>query len=220
MRSTIGMLVALVFGLLLTLPAGAVDAPKADGDHKEAKAAGHDADHGHKKEPIEKRFGLTRWDLGIYTLVIFLTLVFILGKFAWGPAMKGLDAREAGLRKQHDDAEAAKVEANKALAEIQARLAKANDEIRAMLEEARRDAQSVKDTMKAEAATEIQAERERVRREIGTARDAALQEIYQQAVQLAALLSTKAVKRELTPADHARLIDEALADLKQNVSKA
>lgn len=218
MRISIGMLAALVLGLFLTLPVGAADAPKGEGDHKEAKTGDHK--HDHKPEPFEKRVGLVRYDLGIYTLVIFLVLVFILGKFAWGPAMKGLDAREAGIKKVHDDAEAAKVEANKALAEIQARLAKANDEIRAMLEEARRDAQSVKDKMKVDAAAEIQAERDRVRREIDTARDAALQEIYQQTVQLAAILSTKAVKRELTPADHARLIDEALADLKQNVSKA
>ena len=48
--------------------------------------------------------------------------------------------------------------------------------------------------------------------------DQALQEIYQQAVQLAALVSTKAVKRELTPADHERLLNDALADLKTNLN--
>ena len=75
----------------------------------------------------------------------------------------------------------------------------------------------VKDQMKAEAATEIQAERERIRREIGTARDQALKEIYEQSVQLAALVSTKAIQRELTPADHARLLDDALRDLRTNL---
>ena len=44
-----------------------------------------------------------------------------------------------------------------------------------MLDEARRDAQVVKDQMKADAATEIQAERDRIRREIDMARDQALQ---------------------------------------------
>jgi len=105
------------------------------------------------------------------------------------------------------------------LAEIQDRLAKANDEVRAMLEEARRDAQAVKEQLKAEAAADAQAERERGRKEIEMAKDQALQEIYQQAVQLASLVSTKAIKRELTPSDHARLVDEALADLKQTLSK-
>jgi F-type H+-transporting ATPase subunit b len=99
-------------------------------------------------------------------------------------------------------------------------LAKANDEVRAMLDEARRDAQATKDRMKVEAVADIQAEKERARREIETAKDGALQEIYKQAVELASLVSSKAVKRELTPADHARLIDEALAEMKQNLSKA
>ena len=56
-----------------------------------------------------------------------------------------------------------------------------------------------------------------MRREIEMARDQALQQIYQQAVQLASLISTKAVKRELAPADHQRLLDEALTDLRTNL---
>ena len=108
-------------------------------------------------------------------------------------------------------------EAKKALAEVQARLAKTHEEIRGMLDEARRDAQVVKDQLRAEASADAQAERERMRREIETARDQALQDIYQQSVMLAALVSTKAIKRELTPSDHSRLLDEALADLKTNM---
>jgi len=182
-------------------------------------AATHDAkdDHGSGKVDVAKSFGLKRYDLGIFTLIVFALLFLLLGKFAWGPMMSGLDKREAALKKQHDDAEEARAEANKALAEVKARLAKTNDEIRAMLDEARRDAQVVKDQMRAEAAADSQAERERVRREIETARDQALQDIYQQSVMLAALVSTKAIKRELTPGDHARLLDDALVDLKTNL---
>lgn len=172
---------------------------------------------GKTKVDVADKFGLKRYDLGIYTLVVFLLLLVILGKFAWGPMMKGLDAREAGLRKQHDDAEASRAAAAQALAEVKSRLAKAHDEVRAMLDEARRDAQALKDQMKADAAADLQAERDRGRRDIETARDQALQDIYQQAVQLAAMMSTKAVKRELTAGDHARLLDEALVDLRQNL---
>lgn len=171
---------------------------------------------GGKIDPVEK-FGLKRYDLGIYTCIVFFILLGVLGKFAWGPMMKGLDKREETLRKSHEDAEASRAEAQKALGEVQARLAKTNEEVRALLDEARRDAQVVREQGKAEAAAEIQAERDRVRREIETAKDAALKEIYEQSIQLAALVSTKAIKRELTAADHQRLLDEALTDLRTNL---
>jgi F-type H+-transporting ATPase subunit b len=170
------------------------------------------------KIDIADKFGLKRYDLAIWTFVVFGLLIVVLGKYAWGPIMAGLDKREANLRKAHDDADAARSEAQKALDDVKARLAKTSEEVRAMLDEARREAQAVKDRFKADAASEIQAERDRIRREIDMARDQALQEIYQQAVQLAALVSTKAVKRQMTPADHQGLLDEALADLRTNLA--
>jgi F-type H+-transporting ATPase subunit b len=215
---TLMLVAAAVVAVVLTAgPAAA--APETGGHGPTTATPDNKHAHGEKggKVDVADKFGLKRYDLGIYTLIVFLLLLAILGKFAWGPMMRGLDAREAALRKTHEDAEAARAESQKALADVQARLATAADEVRAMLEEARRDAQVVKDQMKADAAADIQAERERIRREIDMARDQALQEIYQQSVQLAALVSTKAVKRELTPADHTRLLDEALADLRTNL---
>jgi F-type H+-transporting ATPase subunit b len=217
MRKLLPIAAALIAAVLTAAPAFA---EKEEAGHATTATSGHDAkaEHGGaSKVDIAKSFGLKRYDLGIYTLIVFLLLLVILGKFAWGPMMSGLEKREASLRKVHDDAEAARTESQKALTEVQARLAKANDEIRAMLDEARRDAQVVKDQMKADAAAEATADRDRMRREIEMARDQALQEIYQQAVQLASLVSTKAIQRELTPADHERLLDGALADLRTNL---
>lgn len=209
------LLVSLVVLLGVGAPDGRADAvTKTESTTKTEHADAHG-----KKPGIEQQFGLTRWDLGIFTLVVFVLLLAILGKYAWGPMLSGLDAREAGLHKVHADAETARGEAQKALDEIKARLSKAHEEVRAMLDEARRDGQAVKDQLKADAAADIQSERARGLKEIEMARDQALQDIYKQSVQLASLLSTKAIKRELTPGDHSRLVDEALADLKQTLSK-
>jgi F-type H+-transporting ATPase subunit b len=206
MRSLLCLVVALV---ALTVCVSPVLAEAEQKEEQGTKEAG--------KIDVADKFGLKRYDLGIWTFVVFILLLVVLGKYAWGPVIAGLDKREATLRKAHEDADASRQEAQRVLSEVQTRLAKAHEEIRAMLDEARRDAQVVKDQMKADAAGEIQAERDRIRREIDMARDAALEQIYKQAVQLAALVSTKAVKRELTPADHTRLLDEALADLRTNL---
>lgn len=217
MRKLICLGVAVLAVALAARPALAA---KAEDHPAGATSATHDAKAdaaGGSKVNVVESFGLNRYDLGIYTLIVFGLLFWLLGKFAWGPMMKGLDQREATLRQAHTDANVARDEARKALDEVKARLAKTNDEIRAMLDEARRDAQVVKDQMKADAAAEATAERDRMRREIETAKDQAMKDIYEQSVMLAALVSTKAIKREMTPADHARLLDEALVDLKTNL---
>jgi F-type H+-transporting ATPase subunit b len=69
--------------------------------------------------------------------------------------------------------------------------------------------------MQAKAATIIQADRERLRREMDIAKDQALKELWEQAAQLATLISAKAISRNLTVDDHRRLIDEALTEMRE-----
>ena len=137
----------------------------------------------------------------------------LLGKFAWGPIMKGLQKREGTIAGHHADAEKARAEAEKLLLEIKAQRAKTNEEVVALIAEARRDADAFRETEKARTAAEVQAERDRLKREIETARDQALSEIWEKTVQLAALVSSKAIGRVVSADDHRRLVDESLAEL-------
>jgi F-type H+-transporting ATPase subunit b len=161
-----------------------------------------------------------RWDLSIYTLIVFTLLLFFLGKFAWPNIVAGMKAREEGIAKLKDDAIKALEAASVKQTELDAKLAAANDEIRKMLDEARRDAIALREAEKQAGLKEAQQERERAKREIDTAKEQALQEIYQKSVQLAALMSSKAVRRQMTASDHERLIEESLAELKTNMTKA
>lgn len=157
---------------------------------------------------------LHRYDLGIFTLIVFGLLVAILGKFAWPKIAEGLDKREATLKAAKTAAEQAKTEAEAASARLQAEFAAANDKIRGMLEEARRDADALRARERETGQREAAAERDRAIREIQAERDAAKQEIYNLAVDLATTISTKAVRKSMTADDHRRLVDEALGELK------
>lgn len=156
-----------------------------------------------------------RWDTGVWSIVIFVVLFLALAKFAWKPMLEGLKKREENIRGALEQAEKTRREAMELQSQLDARMRDAGAEIARMMEEARRDAQGVKDQMLAEAKDEIQRERDRLNREIALAKDQALQEIWQQSVALATSMSTKAVRRSLTEDDHRRLLDEALAELKQ-----
>ena len=161
-----------------------------------------------------------RYDLGIYTLVVFGLLFLILAKFAWGPFTEGLRKREEGILAARDEAVRARREAEELRVKLKAEFDAAHEKIRALMDEARRDADALKVTEREAGAREAAAERERARREIETAQEQALQEIYQKAVQLAALMSSKAVRRHLTPEDHARLVEESLAELNATAGRA
>ncbi len=163
--------------------------------------------------PVTKMFSL-RWDLGLWSIIIFGSLLFILSKTAWPAMLEGLKKREQNIADAIAAAENARNESEKTRLSLAGEMAKANDNIRSMMEEARKDASAAKDDMLNSAKKEIAAERDRHRREIETAKDQALLEIWNQSTQLAAMLSAKTIKREIRPEDHKKLFDESLKEMK------
>jgi F0F1-type ATP synthase membrane subunit b/b' len=67
----------------------------------------------------------------------------------------------------------------------------------------------------AKATADIQAERDRLRREMDVARDQAIKELWEQTATLATQVSSKAVRRQMNVDDHRRLVEDALVDLRQ-----
>ncbi len=155
-------------------------------------------------------------DLGIYTLVVFFLLFFILSK-NWKKIIALLDEREENIKKGYQDSESLREEAKKLLEEAKQTRQRTTDEVRTMLETARKDAIEIKERIKHEGNKELQSERDRLLREIESARDQALQNIWSQAVDLATMLSTKAVKREISTEDHQRLVNEAMQEIQQSL---
>ena len=102
----------------------------------------------------------------------------------------------------------------KAEKQFQEQMAQANEKVRQTLEEARRDAATTTEAMIAKARGEIKAARDRMLRELESAKDAALQEIWVKSVELASVMSTKAIRQSVSAETHRRLFDEALAELK------
>ena len=86
------------------------------------------------------------------------------------------------------------------------------------MEEARRDAEQSRQEQLAEATKESKLIIERGKREIEDAKDAALRELAQVATDQALALAGKLLQQKLQPADHARLIDEALAKFPKNAA--
>ncbi|MBL9125417.1 MAG: F0F1 ATP synthase subunit B [Planctomycetaceae bacterium] len=230
--ASISGLLTLVLGLaLVTQTAVAADeghpAPAAEAGHGEAGhgEAGHgDAGHGdaahggHGDGHHETNLSpLTiEPDLAIYTFVVFLVLFVVLAKFAWGPIAEGLDKREKGIADNIAAAQRSNEEAKALLAQYETKLAAAREEVRGILDEARRDAEFTQQQILANPPAAAAATRERAVREIDAASAVAMKELAEHGSQLAVQLAGKIVGSELNSAGHARLIQDALTKFTGN----
>jgi F-type H+-transporting ATPase subunit b len=156
-----------------------------------------------------------RWDLGLWTVVVFVLLLWVLRRYAWKPMLTGLGRRESNIREALAEAQRARDEAQRMQAQLQAQLNQAQEKVQGIYDEARRNAKQMTDEMVAKARTDIQTERERLQREIEVARDQALHALWNQAAQLATLISAKTIRRQINQDDHRRLVDEAIAEMRQ-----
>lgn len=186
------------------LYAAAAAESHGSGDHHDDHA--HLGHAGANTEP-----GEVKTDMAVFTAAVFLLLVVILRKFAWGPIAAGLEKREGHIAHEIAGAEKANHEAKALLADYQKKLDAAQLEVRGILDEARRDAENAKQATVAEARAEAAAEGARVMRDIEAAKDAAMRELATVAADQALALAGKLLQQKLQPADHARLIDDALA---------
>jgi F-type H+-transporting ATPase subunit b len=193
------------------------DAP--EGAHAEHGEAGHgDAGHGNGAHGSADPLSVDP-DLAIWTFIVFLVLLAVLWKFAWGPISAALEKRESTVAEHLAAAQRANEEAKRMLADYEKRLAAGAGEVSAMLAEARRDADVARLQILAEGKAQADAERARALADIETATSAALKQLAERSADLAVSLAGKIVKQKLTPGEQSQLVQEAVGRLSQKVSQ-
>jgi F-type H+-transporting ATPase subunit b len=178
-----------------------------------ASALAADAEHGSANNPFAGDVGNAIW-----TVLIFVVVIVVLGKFAWKPILGALQKREQFILDSLAQAKNDREEAAKSLQEYTDKLHEARAEASAIVEEGRRDAVALKHRLEEQAKKEAQATLDRAKREIGIARDTAVKELYILSARLGTELATKIIRKELDGKEHERLITEAIDDLEQAVS--
>jgi len=149
----------------------------------------------------------------LFTLAIFVLLLYILRKYAWGPILTGLQKREDHIRQSIEDAEKAREDGQKALQDYQEQLAQARAKSQAIIDKGRSDAKQLAENLKNQAKDEAQSLRDRAQQDIASAKNQALREIYDQVTNLATDMAGRIVQKSLTPEDHRQLLQESLDKL-------
>jgi F-type H+-transporting ATPase subunit b len=151
--------------------------------------------------------------LMIWTLIAFTGTMLILRKFAFPRIADALEKRARAISDQIDRAEQTRSEADELLREYRERLKEAREQAEEILARSRKAAEQFEQEVKERAKQEHQDAMERTRREIEHETRRALDEIRKEVANLTVIATEKVARKSLTPDDHKRLIEEALAEV-------
>ncbi len=154
-------------------------------------------------------------DIGnaFWTLLIFVLVIVVLGKFAWTPLLNGLQKREEFIRVSLEEAKEDRLAAEARLQEYEQKLVGAKDEANEIIDRAKGEAESLRVRLEQQAREESEAMLERAKREIDIAKQSAVKELYSTSAELATDIAGKILHRELNSQDHDRLIKESIDEL-------
>ncbi len=158
-------------------------------------------------------------DLALWSLIVFVVFLLVLQKLAWKPLIGGLDKRESRLLQQLAEAEAKHHRAETLLAERMQQLEKAQEEVRAIVEEGRRDGEVARQNKITEGQQEADARRNRALEDIERAKEQALKEIFDVVSRQVTYATRHILERNLDEADHQRLVNEALTEFSASGSQ-
>ena len=154
-------------------------------------------------------------DIGnaVWTLVIFLLVIVVLGKFAWGKLLSGLQQREEFIRSSLKEAKQDREAAEQRLEEYEEKLSGAATQAAEIVEQGKREGEQLRADIEDKARDEADKMVDRARREIELAKQSAIKDLYATSSELATEIASRIVQRELSPTDHERLISDAIKEL-------
>jgi len=135
--------------------------------------------------------------LSVWTTFVFLALLGVLWKFAWGPILEMVQAREDGIQGTLDQAANQRDEAARLLAEHREQMADARRQSQQMIAEGKDAGERVRQDIEEKARAEGDAMIERARDSIEREKDAALDELRRESVDLALAAAAKLVQESL-----------------------
>jgi F-type H+-transporting ATPase subunit b len=151
----------------------------------------------------------------VITLLIFLGLLAVLAKYAWGPIVKSLDEREKRIRGDIEAAEKARADAEASQAKYRAELDQAEARVRDLMAQAQADGQQLATRIRMQAQEEAEETKERAHREIEQARRDAIESVRREAADLAVAVAEKILRRDINADDQKRLVEASIEEMEK-----
>jgi F-type H+-transporting ATPase subunit b len=147
------------------------------------------------------------------TLIGFLLLVWILGKFAWGPIIDLLDRRRESIRREFAEAEQARASAESLKGDFEAKLGDIKGIERERVQEAVKRGEQLAANIVTQAKQDADAAREKGRQDLEIEAQKAQIELRDSVVAMAIGAAEKVIGTKLDEEYHRKLIREYIDDL-------
>ncbi len=154
--------------------------------------------------------------LFIWTIVTFLVLLALLAKFAWHPLLEALESRQERIRKALEDADRARQELERLQQESAKMMQQARIEAESIVTQTRADAERLREELKHKAKDEADNILRNAQQQIQLQTRQAILEIRHEVADIAVLLASKVLERNLAKEDNARLIDDTLKQIEMS----
>ncbi|GJM20560.1 MAG: ATP synthase subunit b [Planctomycetota bacterium] len=149
----------------------------------------------------------------ILTIIVVVVLFSLLAKFAWGPILAGIEARETKIEGDIEAAAKQRAEADALLTEYKNTVKNVEAEMAALREQGRTEAEAMRADILAKADADAKERSERAVREIELAHHQALEDIRREAVHIGMAVAGKVVGRSVDGEDQQRLAAEVVSGL-------
>lgn len=164
---------------------------------------------------IQPAFGLSFW-----TLVTFLLLLLLLGRFAWGPLITAIKTREDAIRGDIDDARKQRDDAAAMLAEQKELNREALRERAEAVAAGQKDAERVKAEIVEEARQQREQLLKQAREQIEAETRQAKTELRATVADLTVLAAEKLLRKNLDDGTQKKLVEDYLAGLERSEGDA
>ena len=149
----------------------------------------------------------------LFTLCNMIISFLFLGKFLLKPIKKMIDSRQQEIDEIYAQAEDSREQARKSQAEYEERLSSARTEAHAITTRAMESARDRSDAMLRAAEEEASRMREKAEADIALERRKAMGEMKGEISDLAVMVASKVVQKEIDPATHEELIERFIDEL-------
>ena len=151
--------------------------------------------------------------LSVWTLIVFVSLLFVLGKYAWGPIVDAVDGREKGIQAALDEAADLNAEAARLLDEHREQIADARRQASEIFAEAKVAGDRVRKELEEKARAEAQGIVERALAEIERERDGAIETLRRESVDLVLAAASRLMRESFDQDPDRELVERYLDEL-------